>query len=107
MSKVVGYINLTVRFEEAQGVWTAQCDELGTAAFGDDLKEAQEALQEAILMQLNALAQHGAIKQFFAEHGIVLHRGQPPANPRATEVSVRPGEVVSRRTEQLPMACAI
>ena len=107
MAKDAGYIYLTLRFAPEGDVWTAHCEELGTSAFGDDLDEAKEAIHEAIVLKLNALERNGARKAFFAEHGIRVHRGARPARPRAKEVAVRHGEVVSRVAADLPVASTV
>jgi predicted RNase H-like HicB family nuclease len=72
-----GYIILTVVFKFEDEVWTAECMELGTATFGETLQEAEQDMQEAILLHLNTLEAVGEREAFFREHDIKIHPVQP------------------------------
>lgn len=67
------YIILTVKFQKEGDVWTAQCLELGTATDADSLEEAEEAIEEAILLHLEGIEEAGERERFFAEHRIKVH----------------------------------
>ena len=96
--QVLGYVELTIKYTQEGDLWTAVCEELGTAAFGDTLDEAMEAIRDMIALQLNTLESVRARQQFFTRHGIRFHKGkQKAAKPRS--VQVEPGEFVSIITE--------
>ena len=106
MSRTDAYIVLTVRFVAEDDVWTAECEELGTAAFGDTLDEAKKAIEEMIALHLNSLERTGMRAKFFRKHGIRLHKGSPSTHPQPRQVSVRPGEFVHPMTQSLPAVSA-
>lgn len=71
------FVVLTCIFER-DGKWvTAECQELGTAAFGRNLAEAEKRLRAAILLQLNTLEEVGERARFFKEHNIKLYTQHP------------------------------
>jgi predicted RNase H-like HicB family nuclease len=72
-----GYVVLTLKFNKEGRRWTACCEELGTATFGRSLKEAQEKILEAVLLDLETLEEIGERERFFKEHNIQLHRTKP------------------------------
>lgn len=72
-----GYIVLTYKFSRDGKRWTAYCEELGTAAFGRSLPEAEKRLKEAVWLHLNTLEDVGERERFFREHGIKLHLIKP------------------------------
>jgi predicted RNase H-like HicB family nuclease len=72
-----GYIIVTVDLFEEEGQYVGRCRELGTAACGDTFDEANEALIEAIDLQLDALEQVGERERFFRENGIKLYPTRP------------------------------
>ena len=84
------YVKLTIVFEEQNdGQWTTSCKELGTSTFGDSLNDAQEKIEEAIFLHLEALVKVGELKRFFEENNIrLLNEPQKsvritvPTNPR-------------------------
>jgi len=94
VSKVKGYIEVTVKFSEENGQWVALCLELGTSAFGDTFEEAKEAIHDLMLLHLDSLESVDARKAFFKKHNIKLHRKEPKIN--TSKVSVRSGELVGR-----------
>ena len=71
------FVVLTCTFDR-EGKWvTAECQELGTTAFGRNLHEAEKRLREAILLHLNTLAEVGERARFFKEHKIRLYSQHP------------------------------
>lgn len=71
------YIDLTVTFGRERGKITAICRELGTAQFASTLDEAEEAIIEAIGLQLNALDDTEELERFCREHGIQIYEETP------------------------------
>jgi len=72
-----GYVVLTLKFSKEGRRWTAYCEELGTATFGRSLKQAQERILEAVLLDLETLEEIGERERFFKEHNIHLYRTRP------------------------------
>ena len=105
MPRVRQYVEVTVRFTREGDKWTAECLELGTAAYGDSLEEAQAAIADMISLHLNALEDVHAREAFFKKHRITLHRGAPKAT--AKRVRVRTGELVERLASPLRLAEAV
>ena len=65
---------------QKEGKWvTAECQELGTTAFGRNLDEAEKRLREAILLHLNTLEDVGERARFFKEHSIRIYTQYPEA----------------------------
>jgi predicted RNase H-like HicB family nuclease len=63
---------------EGQAV-AAECQELGTTAFGRNLSEAEKRLREAILLHLNTLEDLGERARFFKAHRIRMYEEYPEA----------------------------
>ena len=77
--KLIHYVVLTCIFRK-EGKWvTAECQELGTTAFGRNLTEAEKRLREAILLHLNTLEDVGERVRFFKEHKIRMYTQYPEA----------------------------
>jgi len=85
-SKPAHFVVLTGVFGR-EGKWvTAQCQELGTTAFGRTLEQADSRLREAVLLHLQGLEDVGERARFFRENGIrtytaypaVVHQSVPP-----------------------------
>lgn len=72
-----GYVVLTYKFQKEGRRWVADCEELGTAAFGRSLPEAEKRLGEAVWLHLNTLEDVGERERFFKEHNIQLHAVRP------------------------------
>lgn len=72
-----GYIELTLTFKQEDGLWIAECEELGTAAFGETFEEAHEALEDLVTLHLNTLVDVGECDRFLKEQGIRVHRTYP------------------------------
>ena len=90
------YIIVTGVFRKEGRRWLAECPELGTATFGRSVTQAEERLKEAILLQVNTLADLGEVDSFFREHGIESHAEVPAGGtvtlqaPIETDTFVRP-----------------
>ena len=102
-----GFILITVRFEKEADQWAATCLELGTAACGDTFEEAQDAIREAIGLQLNALEEMGDCQSFFQRHGIKFYRQQPGPCETASRIRVKPGQLIERVLERIPAAARV
>ena len=76
-----GYVVLTMEYRKVADRWTARCRELGTATFGRTLKDAEERINEAVLLHLNTLEDVGERERFFEEHNIRVHRRRPRKAP--------------------------
>ena len=77
--EAIHFVVLTCIFRR-EGKWvTAECQELGTTAFGRNLDEAEKRLREAILLQLNTLEDVGERARFFREHKIRMYSQYPEA----------------------------
>ncbi len=100
--RVQGYIIVTVKFEQEGDQWAATCLELGTGACGDSREEAQEAIREAILLQLNTLEEMGECASFFKRHGITFYTREPRVTDTAKRIRIRPGQSVERLIEAIP-----
>lgn len=68
------YVSFTIIFKPEDEVWTAVCEELGTATFGDTYEETKENIIEAINLHLDVLDEVGERVAFFKKHGIHLLR---------------------------------
>ncbi len=80
------FIEITIIFQPEGDKWTAECRELGTAAFGDTLDEAREAIEDLIQLHLNTLEELGESKRFLRESGVKVH---PIAPKHVSTVEVR------------------
>ena len=87
------YISLTVSFYwEKDGLWTAECLELGTSTFGNSFEDVNEKISEAILLHLNTLEEVGERKRFFKENNIKIIHYKPKT------VSVPTTKILSKNT---------
>ncbi len=73
------FVVLTCIFENDGKSVTAECQELGTTAFGRNLDEAEKRLRKAILLHLNTLEDVGERARFFKEHNIKIYTQYPEA----------------------------
>jgi predicted RNase H-like HicB family nuclease len=74
-----GYLLLTFSFEkQADGRWTAYCEELGTATFASTLDEAKDELLQLVQLHVRTLEEVNERDRFFNEHNIKVH----PSNKR-------------------------
>lgn len=70
----IEYILLSERvIKEENGLFSAFCDELGTATFADTLEAASERLSAANTLLLNAAAANGDIEALFKQRGIHMY----------------------------------
>ena len=74
-----GFVVLTMEFRKEGDIWTGVCKELGTAADGAIFDEVSEVLNEMVLLHLNTLEDVGECKRFLKEHGVTIHRNEPPS----------------------------
>ncbi len=72
-----GYIEVTFIFHKEGKKWVADCKELGTSTFGRSLTDAQNKLEEAVLLHLNTLEKLNERQRFFKENNIVFHWHKP------------------------------
>lgn len=73
-----GYILLTIQFhQEKDKRWTAKCIELGTASFGNSLKDAEVRIKEAIDLHIVTLEEEGELEKFFVKHKIKFYHEKP------------------------------
>lgn len=70
-------VDVTLKFGRERQAYTAKCVELGTSTFGDTPSEAEEAIVEAVALQLEALDEHGELERFLAESGVKIRKHQP------------------------------
>ncbi|MDP8254344.1 MAG: hypothetical protein P9M14_01210 [Candidatus Alcyoniella australis] len=77
-SRHAGYIVLTFKFRKEQdGIWTAECIELGTATFSRTLERVQAEIEDLVTLHLNTLEDLEERDAFFERHGIEFHRSKP------------------------------
>ena len=101
MPKIINHMIVltTILKQEVGGVWTAECQELGTATFGDTFEEAKDNLEDAIAAHLNTLEDVGECERFFKESGIEVHKRVP--NPEPTNVPYDPNIFVNRNVQKI------
>jgi predicted RNase H-like HicB family nuclease len=73
------FVVLTCVFRKEDKWVTAECQELGTTAFGRTLNDAEKRLREATLLHLNGLEAAGERSRFFREHKIKTYTHYPEA----------------------------
>ena len=95
-----GYVILTFEFRKSGRRWTAYCRELGTATFGRSLTDAENKLDEAVLLHLNTLEDVGERERFFKEHDLKFYEHKPAKN---TTISVPLNENILIRTRIQPV----
>lgn len=73
-SEPLAYILLSERIiEEPNGLFSAFCDELGSATYGESYDKASERLQSANLLLLNEATRNGDLDGLLESRGILLH----------------------------------
>ena len=85
MSKVLGQIDLTIRIEEDEGLFAAECVELGTVSCGDTYEEAAQNIYEAICVHLEGLDKNGHTARVFRERGIEV---RPVIHPEGSQEDI-------------------
>ena len=72
-SEPLAYILLSERIiEEPNGLFSAFCDELGSATFGESHDKALDRLQKANLLLLNEATKNGDLNDLLEGRGILL-----------------------------------
>ena len=94
------YIVLTIIFKPEDEIWTAECQELGTATFGDTLEEAKNNIEEAISLHLDTLKDVGERTRFFEEHNIKIHHHRP--SRMKIDSPFEPNLLISQNVQQIP-----
>ena len=98
--ELLGYVTLTLKFEQEQDVWVGLCLELGTSTFADTLEECHSALDALVSDHLNALEELGEREKFFAEHGVRIHTEGHPQEYTISETTLMPAtEIVGSYLE--------
>ena len=97
-----GYIIVRTEFKQEAGKWVGTCPELGTSTYGASLEEVQEALQEMMVLQLNALEETGQRARFFREHKIRLYREKSAPHVRRVELPVDDNVLTQTRLVPVP-----
>ena len=95
-----GYVILTFEFRKSGRRWTAYCRKLGTATFGRSLTDAENKLDEAVLLHLNTLEYVGERDRLFKEHDLRFYENKPAKN---TTVSVPLNDNILIRTRIQPV----
>jgi predicted RNase H-like HicB family nuclease len=72
------YVVLNGSYFREAGKWVGECEELGTATFGDTLEEVQVDLAEMVRLHLNTLEDVGERRRFFEDHGVTMYNDNPP-----------------------------
>jgi hypothetical protein len=76
---------VTLKYRQEEGVFTGLCVELGISAFGDDRQEAEAALIEAVILQVEAHENAGTLNEFLERGGVTLELSKQahwnPVNP--------------------------
>ena len=93
-------LHFALIFKQEEEVWTAECKELGTAAFGDTFEEAKESIEEAIGLHLNTLEDVGECERFLAENNVPIYREIP--EPETIEIPWNPDLFVTRKIHTIP-----
>lgn len=94
---------MTLKVHKEGDQYVSECVELGVASCGDTLEEAFEAIKDATAVYLDTLEDEGERERVFAERGITVLPGEPPADGREVSVRVRPDEYVSPETVRIPV----
>jgi len=96
------YVVLSFGFHKEGQQWLGECIELGTATFGNELKEARERLEEAVLLHLDTLEEVGERERFFKEHGIKLYRNKSCIRSFTIKSSIK-NEFIHPHIQQIPV----
>ena len=65
-------ISLTLNYYQEAGQWIGFCEELGTSAFADDLKQTQAELREAVELQLNGVERITDVRDYLVDNEVVI-----------------------------------
>ena len=84
-NKRIGYVELTLKFEQEGRRWVGTCLEMDTSTFNRTLKKTREDLKLLVTEHLDLLEEEGERDRFFRDWGIKLH----PAKPRPHDVHIK------------------
>lgn len=105
MKQIKGYILLTCRVFEEDGLYVGECVELGVSSFGNTVGEALDALAEATTLYMNTLEAEGQVNRVLKERGLKI---TPAPRTRTLSVRARPGEVIAPRSVPVhPVAAGV
>ncbi len=93
MASRSGHITVQLVAELDEGHFASYCPDLDVASEGDTLQEAFANLQEAVVLHLNALTEHGEVWRELRQRRIVLRR--TAAQEIKRETPLRPGMYVT------------
>ena len=85
-------ITLTAQIElDEDGLYVAQCVELGTSSYGFTADEAMQNIAEAVLVHLDTLGRHGTLTETLSAAGVAVFPGTDvePAQPEVRKVESR------------------
>ncbi|MGD9891260.1 MAG: type II toxin-antitoxin system HicB family antitoxin [Dehalococcoidia bacterium] len=103
MSRSSGYVLLTFKVHEEDGLYVSECEELDVASFGETIEETFNSLEDAVTVYLSALEDEGERERVFAERGIMIIPGQPEPDGEAVTILARPREDVSPHPMPIPI----
>lgn len=106
VSAPVGHIHLTFKAYKEGEQWVSECVELGTASCGDSVEDAFDALNDATLLYLQAVAEAGETDRILHERGIEIAPGAPEDDGEEVSLRARPNEIVSPHALVLPLGVA-
>jgi len=101
-------IVLTLVFEQEGDVWTGQCKELGTAAFGDTIEEARDILSNLVTLHLNSLEELGQCEEFLKERNVAILTEESRKRKIADvpiQVNVPLGSFITKNRFRIPAFC--
>ena len=100
-----GYVALTGTIEPEDDGFNAYCLELGVATCGDTAEEVLGGLQDALEVYIAGLAEIGELERVFAERGVAIQSGPPPADAATDSASL--GTAVRVYTLPVPAPVAV
>jgi predicted RNase H-like HicB family nuclease len=95
-----GYVVLTLTVSKEGKHYVSECEELGTASFGETVDEAVANVIDASTEYLRAIERLGERKRIFKERGIAIRRA-PPRKVRQ-EYEISPGAFVGPYVTKVP-----
>ena len=98
-----GYVVLTGYTEPEDDGFNAYCPELGVATCGDTIEEVLDGLQDALEVYIAGLREIGEMERVFAERGVALQGGPPPAD----KATVPPPGGTAIRVYTLPVPAPV
>lgn len=92
---ITGTIFVSIRIVREDEGFVGHCDTFDVSSFGRSIEEALDATLEAVEVYLEAIDDVGDRARVFAERGVILFPGEPPADFEPPKVAVHPGELVT------------